>query len=100
VNNDGGSIFTLLPGAAQSPALDAFFRLPHGLDFAHAAAQFGLRYRSPDSLEAFSHDYRQATQGGVTLIECRFPANEVARQLGKLAQACRDLELPDADPKP
>ena len=100
VNNDGGSIFTLLPGAAQSPALDAFFRLPHGLDFAHAAAQFGLRYRAPDNLEAFSHDYRQATQGGVTLIECRFPADEVARQLGELAQACRDLELPDADAQP
>jgi len=98
VNNDGGSIFTLLPGAAQSPALDAFFRLPHGLDFAHAAAQFGLRYRAPDSLEAFSRDYRQATQGGVTLIECRFPADEVARQLGELAQGCRDLELPDAQP--
>ena len=100
VNNDGGSIFTLLPGAAQSPALDAFFRLPHGLDFAHAAAQFGLRYRAPDNLEAFSSDYRQATQGGVTLIECRFPANEVARQLGELAQACRELELPDADAQP
>lgn len=98
VNNDGGSIFTLLPGAAQSPALDAFFRLPHGLDFAHAAAQFGLRYRAPDNLEAFSRDYQQATQGGVTLIECRFPADEVARQLGELAQACRDLELPDAQP--
>lgn len=100
VNNDGGSIFTLLPGAAQSPALDAFFRLPHGLDFAHAAAQFGLCYRAPDNLAAFSHDYRQATQGGVTLIECRFPADEVARQLGELAQACRDLELPDADAQP
>ncbi len=100
VNNDGGSIFTLLPGAAQSPALDAFFRLPHGLDFAHAAAQFGLRYRAPDNLEAFSRDYQQATQGGVTLIECRFPADEVARQLGELAQVCRDLELPDADAQP
>jgi 2-succinyl-5-enolpyruvyl-6-hydroxy-3-cyclohexene-1-carboxylate synthase len=100
VNNDGGSIFTLLPGAAQSPALEGFFRLPHGLDFAHAAAQFGLPYQAPTSLDEFARSYQLACQGGVTLIECRFPAEEAARQLAELAAACRTLDLPDAAGQP
>ncbi len=100
VNNDGGSIFTLLPGAAQSPALEGFFRLPHGLDFAHAAAQFGLRYQAPTRLDEFAHSYQRACQGGVTLIECRFPAEEAARQLAELAAACRTLDLPDVADQP
>lgn len=91
INNDGGGIFSLLPGAAQSGLLDEYFRLPHGLDFAHAAAQFGLSYAAPRSLDELTQHYQQALQGGVTLLECQVPAGEAAELLAKLAQACRAL---------
>ena len=91
LNNDGGAIFSLLPGAAALPQLDHFFRLPHGLDFAHAAAQFGLAYRSPRDLAELEQAYTAASQGGVTLIECRLPADNAATVLKALAAHCQSL---------
>lgn len=91
LNNDGGAIFSLLPGAAALPQLDDFFRLPHGLDFAHAAAQFGLSYRAPRDLAQLDEAYAIASQGGVTLIECRLPADDAASVLKALAGPCQGL---------
>ena len=91
LNNDGGAIFSLLPGAAALPQLDHFFRLPHGLDFAHAAAQFGLNYRAPRDLAQLDEAYARASQGGVTLIECRLPADNAATVLKALAAHCQSL---------
>lgn len=91
LNNDGGAIFSLLPGAAALPQLDDFFRLPHGLDFAHAAAQFGLSYRAPRDLAQLDEAYAIASQGGVTLIECRLPADDAASVLKALAGHCQGL---------
>ncbi len=93
LNNDGGGIFSLLPGAATLPELDACFRLDHGLDFAHAAAQFGLAYAAPTDLDAFSAAYLAAHAAArSTLIECRVPAGQSARELALLAAACRAEE--------
>ena len=93
LNNDGGGIFSLLPGAAPLPELDACFRLDHGLDFAHAAAQFGLAYAAPTDLEAFSDAYLTAhASARSTLIECRVPAGQSASELVALAAACRTEE--------
>ena len=93
LNNDGGGIFSLLPGAASLPELDACFRLDHGLDFAHAAAQFGLAYAAPTDLEAFSDAYLTAhASARSTLIECSVPAGQSASELVALAAACRTEE--------
>lgn len=93
LNNDGGGIFSLLPGAATLPELDACFRLDHGLDFAHAAAQFGLAYAAPTDLESFSAAYLAAQASAhSTLIECRVPAGQSASELAALAVACRTEE--------
>ncbi|MFB0955281.1 MAG: 2-succinyl-5-enolpyruvyl-6-hydroxy-3-cyclohexene-1-carboxylic-acid synthase, partial [Aeromonadaceae bacterium] len=93
LNNDGGGIFSLLPGAAPLPELDACFRLDHGLDFAHAAAQFGLAYAAPTDLEAFSDAYLTAhASARSTLIECRVTAGQSASELADLARACRQQE--------
>ena len=93
LNNDGGGIFSLLPGAATLPELDACFRLDHGLDFAHAAAQFGLAYAAPTDLESFSAAYLAAQASAhSTLIECRVPAGQSASELAALARACRHPE--------
>ena len=91
LNNDGGAIFSLLPEAAALPQLDHFFRLPHGLDFAHAAAQFGLAYQTPRDLAELDQAYTAASQGGVTLIECRLPADNAATVLKALAAHCQSL---------
>nr|MBP8218909.1 2-succinyl-5-enolpyruvyl-6-hydroxy-3-cyclohexene-1-carboxylic-acid synthase [Aeromonas sp.] len=93
LNNDGGGIFSLLPGAAPLPQLDACFRLGHGLDFAHAAAQFGLAYAAPTTLDDFSSAYRAAQASAQSsLIECRVAAGQSASELAALARACRHPE--------
>ncbi|WP_448576541.1 2-succinyl-5-enolpyruvyl-6-hydroxy-3-cyclohexene-1-carboxylic-acid synthase [Thermomicrobium sp.] len=48
LNNDGGGIFSFLPQAHEVPEQFEFlFGTPHGLDFQHAAALFGLAYARP-----------------------------------------------------
>lgn len=45
LNNGGGGIFNRLPVARFEPAFTPLFKTPHQLDFAHAAALFGLAHR-------------------------------------------------------
>ena len=45
LNNDGGGIFHFLPAAREGDAFEEHVATPHGLDFAHAAALFGLGSR-------------------------------------------------------
>ena len=48
LHNDGGGIFSFLPQAHEVPEQFEFlFGTPHGLDFQHAAALFGLAYARP-----------------------------------------------------
>ncbi|MEB8285424.1 2-succinyl-5-enolpyruvyl-6-hydroxy-3-cyclohexene-1-carboxylic-acid synthase [Aeromonas veronii] len=89
LNNDGGSIFRMLPVPTEGALLESYYRLPHGLGFAHAAAMFGLSYRAPTSLAEFEHDYRAALKDGVTLIEIRVPSEQVADDLKALGAAIR-----------
>ena len=44
VDNDGGGIFHMLPIRDFEPAFTPCFATPHGLDFAHAAQLYGLRF--------------------------------------------------------
>lgn len=59
INNDGGGIFHLLPVRHETDVFERCFATPHGMDFAHAAAQFALPYRrvdAPDALrDALAH---------------------------------------------
>ncbi|WP_192457288.1 2-succinyl-5-enolpyruvyl-6-hydroxy-3-cyclohexene-1-carboxylic-acid synthase [Musicola keenii] len=68
VNNDGGQIFSLLPTPEQHR--DAFYCMPQGVDFSHAAALFGLRYARAADWEqvqtAVTAGWRQC---GATLVE-------------------------------
>ncbi len=45
VHNDGGGIFQMLPIREHEPAFTRYFSTPHGLDFRHAAALYGLPFR-------------------------------------------------------
>ncbi|WP_337074965.1 2-succinyl-5-enolpyruvyl-6-hydroxy-3-cyclohexene-1-carboxylic-acid synthase [Aeromonas veronii] len=89
LNNDGGSIFRMLPVPTEGALLESYYRLPHGLSFEHAAAMFGLAYRAPTTLLEFERDYRAALQHGVTLIEIRVPSEQVADDLKTLGAAIR-----------
>lgn len=71
VNNGGGGIFDFLPQAAL-PEFERGWRTPQTIDFAHAAAAFGLDYAradTPDSLAAALQNRTRA--GGAHLVECR-----------------------------
>ncbi|ELC7281613.1 2-succinyl-5-enolpyruvyl-6-hydroxy-3-cyclohexene-1-carboxylic-acid synthase [Aeromonas veronii] len=89
LNNDGGSIFRMLPVPTEGELLESYYRLPHGLSFEHASAMFGLAYRAPTTLPEFERDYRAALQHGVTLIEIRVPSEQVADDLKALGAAIR-----------
>lgn len=72
LNNDGGGIFSFLPIARHTEMFEAFFGTPHGLEFAHAAAMFGLGYTAPRTLLELAQAYRSACASpGATLIEVR-----------------------------
>ncbi|HEY6525882.1 MAG TPA: 2-succinyl-5-enolpyruvyl-6-hydroxy-3-cyclohexene-1-carboxylic-acid synthase [Solirubrobacteraceae bacterium] len=44
LNNDGGGIFHFLPVSGEADAFEEHVATPHGLDFAKAAALYGLQY--------------------------------------------------------
>ncbi|MFM4828931.1 2-succinyl-5-enolpyruvyl-6-hydroxy-3-cyclohexene-1-carboxylic-acid synthase [Aeromonas rivipollensis] len=89
LNNDGGSIFRMLPVPTKDALLETYYCLPHGLHFEHAAAMFGLNYRAPTTLAEFEQDYATALEKGVTLIEIKVPSNEVAEDLKALGSLIR-----------
>jgi len=70
VNNDGGGIFSFLPVASYSPHFERYFGTPHGMNFEHAARQFGLPYVRPATPSDFEEAYTTATgRPGATLLE-------------------------------
>nr|WP_256353380.1 2-succinyl-5-enolpyruvyl-6-hydroxy-3-cyclohexene-1-carboxylic-acid synthase [Aeromonas sp. sif2416] len=89
LNNDGGSIFRMLPVPTGDRLLETYYCLPHGLSFAHAAAMFGLAYHAPTTLAEFEQAYTTALEKGVTLIEIKVPSAEVAEDLKALGAAIR-----------
>jgi 2-succinyl-5-enolpyruvyl-6-hydroxy-3-cyclohexene-1-carboxylate synthase len=70
VNNDGGGIFQFLPLGIHSAERERFWETPHGMDFAHAAAQFGLEYHRPTDIPALAKVLSE-TSPRARLIECR-----------------------------
>ncbi|WGI25066.1 2-succinyl-5-enolpyruvyl-6-hydroxy-3-cyclohexene-1-carboxylic-acid synthase [Halomonas alkaliantarctica] len=89
LNNDGGSIFHMLPVPKEGELLERYYRQPHGLNFEYAAKMFGLGYSAPSSLEAFAAAYTQALEVGVSLIEVNVPHQQVADDLKALGEAIR-----------
>jgi 2-succinyl-5-enolpyruvyl-6-hydroxy-3-cyclohexene-1-carboxylate synthase len=60
INNDGGGIFSFLPIAKSTEIFDPYFGTPHGVNFSHAAAMFGLDYYHPQTSDDLIRDYHQA----------------------------------------
>ena len=53
LDNDGGGIFDFLPVAGEGAAFEEHVATPHGLDFAHAAALYGLAHERVAAPEPF-----------------------------------------------
>lgn len=91
-NNDGGGIFDLLP--VPNAQRDDFYRMPHGLDFQHAAAMFGLCYACPQSLSQAEDAVRLGlAHAGATLIEVKTPAGEAGETLKALFAEVKNAAL-------
>ena len=72
LNNDGGGIFHFLPVATQGEAFEEHVATPHGTDFAHAAALFGLDHVRVAAPEPFRAALDAALASGrPTLIDVR-----------------------------
>ncbi|MFN8533701.1 MAG: 2-succinyl-5-enolpyruvyl-6-hydroxy-3-cyclohexene-1-carboxylic-acid synthase [Dehalococcoidia bacterium] len=72
IDNDGGGIFSFLPQADQVDRFEALFGTPHGLDFAPAAALFGLRYCIASNRQDLRTAVEQSLGGpGVTVVHVR-----------------------------
>jgi 2-succinyl-5-enolpyruvyl-6-hydroxy-3-cyclohexene-1-carboxylate synthase len=85
LNDDGGGIFHLLPAREQTDCFETLFQLPHGRDFRHAAAQFGVHYACPESALDLRAAYGEAcARNGCTLIELRFSPRQGAALLQEL----------------
>ncbi len=88
LNNDGGGIFHFLPVAGEGQAFEEHVATPHGLDFAQAAALYGLRFARPTGLA----ELRAAVEDSVrsrtgTVIEIRTDRQENRALHRRLADA-------------
>lgn len=77
LNNDGGGIFRRLPVAALEPAFTSLFVTPHGLDFSHAAAMYGLSHvRAVSPADLAERVGAAIAQPQPTLLEVITDSNE------------------------
>jgi 2-succinyl-5-enolpyruvyl-6-hydroxy-3-cyclohexene-1-carboxylate synthase len=72
LNNDGGGIFHFLPVARETDAFEEHVATPTGLDFARAAALYGLGYERPGDAEALREAVeRSISSRAATIVEVR-----------------------------
>jgi 2-succinyl-5-enolpyruvyl-6-hydroxy-3-cyclohexene-1-carboxylate synthase len=77
LDNDGGGIFNFLPVAGEGAAFEEHVATPHGVDFAHAAALYGLVHERVAAPEPFRAALDRALEGdGGTLIHVRTDREE------------------------
>jgi 2-succinyl-5-enolpyruvyl-6-hydroxy-3-cyclohexene-1-carboxylate synthase len=71
IDNDGGGIFNFLPVAAGAGAeFEPHVATPHGLDFAHAAALYGLGWERAQDVESFRDALGRALRAERSTIVC------------------------------
>jgi 2-succinyl-5-enolpyruvyl-6-hydroxy-3-cyclohexene-1-carboxylate synthase len=88
INNDGGSIFNLLP--VPAPQKQDFYQLPHGLTFADSCRQFAIDYYQPKQLDEFKDNYQTAAKNFRSLIEVCVENAQTSKQLEQLKEQIQD----------
>jgi 2-succinyl-5-enolpyruvyl-6-hydroxy-3-cyclohexene-1-carboxylate synthase len=76
LNNDGGGIFHFLPVEKEGIDFQRHVATPHGLDFAHAAALYGLGHELAETPEAFRAALDRALGAEAAIIEVRTDRTE------------------------
>jgi len=90
-NNDGGAIFDMLPvPQAQKQAL---YQMPHGYNFASAAAQFKLTYVQAQTLSHYQQQVSEhLTSGnGCLLVELQTPPGQAVSQVKEFVRQVHAL---------
>jgi 2-succinyl-5-enolpyruvyl-6-hydroxy-3-cyclohexene-1-carboxylate synthase len=87
INNDGGGIFSFLPIAKSTEIFDTYFGTPHGVNFSHVAAMFGLDYYHPQTSDELIRDYQRA------LVDRRSAIIEVTTDRSENLQLHQALDL-------
>ncbi len=83
LNNNGGAIFDMLPQKSADDYFERLFLTPQDVDFAAAAAAFGVPYAKATSLTAFDQAYRSSLKvAGISLIEVPVPLSGVKQRYG------------------
>jgi 2-succinyl-5-enolpyruvyl-6-hydroxy-3-cyclohexene-1-carboxylate synthase len=70
IDNDGGGIFHFLPAAREGAEFVEHIATPHGLDFAHAAALYGVGYERAADVDGFRAALSRAVAAEHTTIVC------------------------------
>ena len=93
LNNGGGGIFHRLPVSQFEPHFSDYFITPHGLDFSHAAALYGLEYARADVRASFRTAFSRSVGGTrSTLIEVRTDARaDLQRRAQVMAKVRRAI---------
>ncbi|WP_415912069.1 2-succinyl-5-enolpyruvyl-6-hydroxy-3-cyclohexene-1-carboxylic-acid synthase [Neptuniibacter sp. QD37_11] len=85
LNNDGGSIFNMLPAANLDDVQRDFFQLPHGLEFGNIVKSFDIPHYSPNTEAQFKQQLTELLkQNGVAMIELQVPPTESSQQIKAL----------------
>jgi 2-succinyl-5-enolpyruvyl-6-hydroxy-3-cyclohexene-1-carboxylate synthase len=94
LNNHGGRIFDGLPAARFDPPYEELFATPTGLDFAHAAALFGLGFARAEDAKSFREELARALEApGTSVVEARVdPAAARAWRAAARDEAVRAVE--------
>ncbi len=70
IDNDGGGIFNFLAIAGHAEAFDSYVATPHGLEFRHAAALYGLEHVTATEAGGFKAAlHRALASDSSTIIE-------------------------------
>ena len=78
LNNNGGAIFDMLPQASDDDYFERLFLVPQDVDFAQAAAAFGVAYEKVAGVAEFARAYEAALgRAGIQLIEVTLPLRGV-----------------------
>ena len=91
LDNDGGGIFDFLPVARAGAGYEEHVATPHGLDFAHAAALYGLRHERVAAPAPFRDALDAAlARDSATLIHVRTNRKENVALHRAVWEAVRD----------
>ncbi|WP_415898079.1 2-succinyl-5-enolpyruvyl-6-hydroxy-3-cyclohexene-1-carboxylic-acid synthase [Neptuniibacter sp. QD57_21] len=91
LNNDGGSIFNMLPTANLGDIQRDFFQLPHGLEFCNIARSFDIPHYLPSTEAHFKQQLTELLkQNGVAMIELQVPPTESSQQIKALYEFSRN----------